>query len=306
VGRSKTRIGAGLLMAAVFIGIAGAAAAQQTAAEEAAARAAILAHLPADAAKRRFGLAQTPAAGPPQAIGTYMRGCLAGAVALPEKGPHWTVMRPSRDRAWGHPLLIAFIERLAAEAAAFWPGLLVGDMAQPRGGPMLTDHASHQIGLDADIWLTPMPAQPLTRAERDNIKAQRIVAADGLDVDAVLWTQQYVELLKAAAHEPAVERIFVNPAIKRALCRDAGADRGWLSKIRPWWHHASHFHVRLSCPAEDSLCRGQPPPPGPGCGPELAWWFTARALHPPPARPGPVLRVADLPRPCARIVDGSP
>ena len=64
-------------------------------------------------------------------------------------------MRLSRNRNWGHPKLVEFLERLSAKGAKVgWPGLLVGDMAQPRGGPMLTGHASHQVGLDADIWLT--------------------------------------------------------------------------------------------------------------------------------------------------------
>ncbi len=305
------RIGARAAVAATVIATAGGGAAsalaQQTATQEAAARAAVLAHLPADAARRQFGLVETPSAGSPQAIGTYMRGCLAGAVELPHEGPNWEVMRPSRDRAWGHPLLIQFIERLAAKAATFWPGLLLGDLSQPRGGPMLTGHASHQIGLDADIWLSPMPPARLTRVERETLMARRVVAAGGEDVDAAFWTRQHEELLQTAAREPVVARIFVNPAIKRALCRDAGPDRSWLSKIRPWWHHAAHFHVRLSCPAGDPRCRDQPPPPrGAGCGQELAWWFSEEARHPPPVKPGRPLRVADLPHPCARVIDRSP
>jgi len=123
---------------------------QDNAAQEAAHRAAVLAHLPPDAAQRVFGSKTTAVAGPPEAIGAYERGCLEGAVALPADGPNWQVMRPSRNRAWGHPVLIGLLERLAPRlpAAADWPGLLVGDIGQPRGGPMLTGHGSHQIGLD--------------------------------------------------------------------------------------------------------------------------------------------------------------
>src|SRR5438445_3537667 len=160
------------------------ASAQDTASQEAARRAAVLAHSPPDAAKVLFGREAMPKPGTAQAIGAYERGCLGGAVQLPADGPNWQVMRPSRDRAWGHPVLIAFIERLAAQAAAGagWPGLLVGDLGQPRGGPMLTGHTSHQIGLDADIWLTPMPDRRLSVEERDNISASKVVAADGDDV----------------------------------------------------------------------------------------------------------------------------
>ena len=110
-------------------------------------------------ANELFGAAPGPAPLAARAIGSYARGCLAGAVALPINGPDWQVMRLSRNRNWGHPRLIDFLERFAADARNLdgWPGLLVGNMSQPRGGPMVTSHSSHQIGLDVDIWLTPMP-----------------------------------------------------------------------------------------------------------------------------------------------------
>jgi penicillin-insensitive murein endopeptidase len=279
--------------------------AQDTAGQEAARRAMVLAQSPPDAAKVLFGREAAPTAGPAQAIGAYERGCLSGAVALPADGPNWQVMRPSRNRAWGHPALIALLERLAQKlpAEAGWPGLLVGDIAQPRGGPMLTGHGSHQIGLDADLWLTPMPARRLSPAERDELSATDVVAADGTGIDPAAWTPQHRHLLEIVAREPQVARIFVNAAIKRALCRAAGPDRTWLSKIRPWWGHNYHFHIRLSCPGGDPECRGQaPPPPGDGCGTELDWWFTEEALHPPPSPPRKPLRLADLPRACAPLI----
>jgi penicillin-insensitive murein endopeptidase len=298
-------------IAALFLGIAigcvlsGSAMAQDNVAEEAAHRAALLAQLPPDAAQRVFGLETTPAPGRAQAIGAYERGCLDGAVELPADGPNWQVMRPSRDRAWGHPVLIAFIERLSAKlaAAAGWPGFLIGDIAQPRGGPMLTGHGSHQIGLDADIWLTPMPNRRLTPAERDEMSATDVVAADGLAVNPAVWNSSYLKMYRAAAREPDVARIFVNPAIKRELCREAGTDRGWLAKIRPWWGHDYHFHMRLACPPGEPQCRDQAPPPaGDGCGKELAWWFTPEALHPPPSHAKPLL-VGNLPHACAALAE---
>jgi penicillin-insensitive murein endopeptidase len=295
------------LPALFLILICSGAAAQDTAAQEAARRAAVIANSPPDAAKVLFGREATSSSGPAQAIGAYEKGCLSGAVPLPADGTAWQVMRPSRNRAWGHPALIALIERLAQRlpGQAGWPGLLVGDIAQPRGGPMLTGHGSHQIGLDADIWLTPMPDRRLSPAERDTISATDVVGPDGLEVDAA-WTPQHRRLLETVAREPQVARVFVNAAIKRALCREAGADRGWLAKIRPWWGHNYHFHIRLSCPGGDPECRGQAPPPlGDGCGRELDWWFTEEALHPAPSPPRKPLRLADLPPACAALV-GAP
>ena len=290
-----------------------AALAQDNAAQEAAHRALVLARLPPDAAKRVFGAATGPAPGPARSIGSYTKGCVAGATALPADGPNWQVMRPSRNRAWGHPVMIAFLERLAAEAAgtAGWPGLLVGDIGQPRGGPMLTGHASHQIGIDADIWLTPMPDRRLSAAERDEMPATNLVLESGDDVDPKVWRPEHRQLLEAAARDADVARIFVNPAIKRALCRDtgrdtgrgAGSDRDWLRRVRPWWGHNYHFHVRLSCPRGDRECHDQPAPPaGDGCGAELDWWFTPEAKHPKPGPPERPLLVSDLPAACAALV----
>src|SRR5437667_1451983 len=203
---------------------------------------------PATPAKELFGRKTAPANLQTRTIGFYSKGCLAGAVALPINGATWQVMRLSRNRNWGHPNLVQFLERLAAQAPKTgWHGLLVGDMSQPRGGPMLTGHASHQLGLDADIWLTPMPKRELTREEREEMSATMAVAADRLDIDPKMWTPAHTAVIKTAAKDPHVQRIFVNAAIKKALCRDPDSDREWLHKVRPYWGHDYHFHLRLFC-----------------------------------------------------------
>jgi penicillin-insensitive murein endopeptidase len=163
-------------------------------------------------------------------------------------------MRVSRDRYWGHPALIAFLERFSKKVpmVSHWPGILIGDMSQPRGGPMITGHASHQIGLDADIWLTPMPDYRLPREAREEMMATNVVREDRRDVDSSKWTPDHLAVIKAAAQDSEVERIFVNAAIKKALCREAAGDRSWLSKVRPYYGHDYHFHVRLACPQGDS------------------------------------------------------
>jgi penicillin-insensitive murein DD-endopeptidase len=265
---------------------------------------------PSTPAKALFGRVETPAGVATRTIGFYARGCLAGGVALPVNGPDWQVMRLSRDRNWGTPQLIAFLERFAKKVpkVSHWPGILVGDMSQPRGGPMLTGHASHQIGLDVDIWLKPMPSRTLSREEREEMMSTDLVRPDGLDVVPSAWTPDHVAVIKAAAQDPEVQRIFVNAAIKKALCRDATGDRSWLAKVRPFFGHNYHFHVRLVCPKGQPACEGQDPvPPGDGCDKAaFAYWFSDGVLHPRPslmpAKPRPVLTLADLPAECRTIL----
>ncbi|MXQ11491.1 penicillin-insensitive murein endopeptidase [Microvirga makkahensis] len=257
------------------------------------------------AAKELFGRSSAPASLRARSIGGYARGCVAGAAAIPTDGETWQVMRLSRNRNWGHPQLIALLQRLSARMPSIngWPGLLIGDISQPRGGPMITGHASHQIGLDADVWLTPMPDRRLSRLEREEMSATNVVRSDWLDVDPAVWTPQHTALIRAAAKENDVARIFVNPAIKKALCREAGEDRGWLRKVRPMWGHNYHFHIRLACPAGDAACSDQAPPPsGDGCGAELARWFTPAMLRPKPGKPRPPLTLSQLPEECRRVL----
>jgi penicillin-insensitive murein endopeptidase len=260
-------------------------------------------------AKQLFGAVHAPnRAAAPRAIGFYARGCLSGADSLPLTGPDWQVMRLSRNRHYGTTRLVSFIERLAGKVprVSDWRGLLIGDMSQPRGGPMTSGHASHQIGLDVDIWLTAMPAHTLSREARETMVAHSVVARGGRSVDPRRWSRSDAAVLKAAASDPEVARIFVAPAIKQALCESAGADRRWLRKIRPWYDHVEHFHVRLTCAPGNAACKGQkPPPPGDGCGAELASWFRPPPPHPKPKKPRkpprPVM-LSDLPPACAAVL----
>jgi penicillin-insensitive murein DD-endopeptidase len=264
---------------------------------------------PTTPAKELFARKPAPAPGPARSIGGYADGCVAGAVALPIDGPAWQVMRLSRNRNWGNPKLIEFLERFAGNARkAGWNGLLVGDMSQPRGGPMISGHSSHQVGLDADIWFTPMPNHVQSREEREFNWATDVVAKDLLDVDPEVWTPRHTAVIRTAAQDAAVTRIFVNAAIKKALCREAGSDRAWLAKVRPWYGHAEHFHVRIGCPAESPDCKPQPPvPDGDGCGHELDYWFKDSTLHPVPPlipeRPKPAMTMAGLPAACKAVVN---
>lgn len=262
---------------------------------------------PQTPAKQLFGRAVSPAPLEARAIGFYSKGCLAGSVALPVNGETWQVMRLSRNRMWGHPDLIAFLERFSRKVpqVSSWPGILVGDISQPRGGPMLTGHASHQIGLDADIWLTPMPTRRFSNEEREQLSATNVVASDWNDIDPSVWTANHLAVIKAAAQDRSIERVLVNPAIKKAICREATGDRSWLRKVRPTPGHNYHFHVRMQCPKGSEGCRSQDPPPNDeGCGADLAWWFSEEARRPPKIKPKPKppLIMADLPAACGEVL----
>lgn len=261
-------------------------------------------------AKELFGAVKLPALTEPASAGFYSKGCLAGGVAIPVDGPAWQVMRLSRNRNWGHPDLIKVLERLAVDGKKVgWNGLLVGDISQPRGGPMLTGHASHQIGLDADVWLTPMPTRKLTKQEREDISATSMIKGDSLYVDPDVWTPGQLAIIKTAASYSRVERILVHPGIKKKLCETATGDRSWLSKVRPYWGHNYHMHIRITCPKDSPNCKGQEPVvKGDGCGDALAWWFTdepwrkPKPSDKPPVKKKPIT-LADLPPVCAQILN---
>ena len=258
---------------------------------------------PGTLAKELFARKTTPSQGPARSIGFYSHGCIAGAVALPVDGETWQVMRVSRNRNWGHPELIQFIEQLADKATRTgWHGLLIGDMSQPRGGPLLAGHTSHQVGLDVDIWLTPMPAHAFTRLEREDMMATMVVAANRKDVDPKVWTPAHTALIKAAASDQRVTRVFVNPAIKKALCREPGDDRAWLGKIQPWLGHDWHFHVRLGCQPDSPDCEPQPPrDAGDGCHSKEMERF-ANVVLPEHSTPHAGPTMAKLPAACREVL----
>src|SRR5215471_3574084 len=257
-----------------------------------------------------FSEKKLPSLGRAMAIGYYPRGCLQGGVELPITGPTWQVMRLSRNRNWGHPELVKFLERFAplAAKATGWGGILIGDMAQPHGGPLPFGHKSHQIGLDVVIWFTPMPDRVLSKEERENILASDLVAANGKQVNNKTWSPADVAFIRTAAEQPEVEGVLVNAAIKKELCRvEDQNDKAWMSKVRPWYGHADHIHVRLKCPADSPDCRAQPAVPGgDGCDKSLDHWFADWILRlkiPEFGSSSRGLKLKDLPRSCTAVLN---
>ena len=260
-------------------------------------------------AKQLFGAKKTASKQAPAPYGSYAKGCVAGAVQLPETGPTWQAMRLSRNRNWGHPETIGFIKKLSGFAAKQpgWKGLYIGDISQPRGGPMLSGHRSHQIGLDIDIWMLPPKRLNLSRKDRENISSISLRRSKGAYTNEN-WTRQHHEIIKAAAKDPRTARIFVFPGAKVRMCNEAKGNRKWLRKIRPWWGHHYHFHVRLKCPQGMRGCANQADPPrGDGCKDAEKW--VNDILNPPPPDPNapkPKKRreyvLADLPKQCAGVL----
>ena len=260
-------------------------------------------------AKELFGAEHVASRQNSASYGGYAKGCLAGAQQLPETGPTWQAMRLSRNRNWGHPNAVKFIERLSKFAAKQpgWSGLYIGDISQPRGGPMLTGHRSHQLGLDIDIWMLPPRNLKMSRTQREKLSSISTRREKGAYVNKN-WTRAHHEILKAAAKDKSVARIFVFPGAKVQMCKDEKGNRAWLRKIRPWWGHHFHFHVRLNCPRGARNCVEQAPPPaGDGC--EAAKKWVHDILNPPPPDPNapkPKPRreyvLADLPKQCAQVL----
>lgn len=202
-------------------------------------------------------------------VGFYSSGCIRGAVPLALDGSGYQVMRPFRNRFYGHPDLIQFLKNLGTELDAMDSALLLGDLGQPRGGPLPYGHASHQVGLDVDIWYWTHPEQrvrSLTADERNLLPMPSVLNANGA-VDPTKFTKETILKLKLASLDPKVERIFVNPAIKAYLCSILSQNElYWLHTLRPWTGHDDHFHVRIACPANGPACVHQEPQAaGDGC-----------------------------------------
>jgi penicillin-insensitive murein endopeptidase len=260
-------------------------------------------------AKSAFGAMAAGSSQMPQPIGGYSRGCQAGAQQLPETGPTWQAMRLSRNRNWAQPGTIDFVQDLSRFAATLpgWGGIYVGDMSQPRGGPMTSGHASHQTGLDIDVWLRPADRLNLSVQEREDISSTDMQRVDGAYVNDS-WTPAHEALVRQATLDPRVARIFIFAGAKAEMCANATGDRSWLGKVRPWWGHNTHFHIRLHCPPGATDCAAQDPvPPGDGCAEAQEW--VNNILNPPPADPNAPppeerrdLTLAELPGQCMSVL----
>lgn len=247
-----------------------------------------------------------PAPGPLRIVGgAATGGCLAGAVSLPAEGPGFQTIHTNRSAFYGTPQVVDRLEQLGREAMqAGLPTLLIEDISRPRGGPLPGGHFSHQVGLDADVALDMRPRDKLPPTLRNTVTLASLVRADQRAVEPFAWNGSVIRLLHLAAALPDVDRILVNPAIKRQLCQKVRGDRAWLRLIRPWYGHAAHMHIRFRCPEGQAECvQGPPPPPGDGCDATLQWWFD-QLDH--PTAPKPPSKPPLLPAACHAIMNEGP
>ena len=240
-------------------------------------------------AKKIFGNFTSPTQLSSESIGRYNKGCLNGGVELPAKGETWQHINSKRGRNWGHPTLIDFTKELSVKATQFgWKGLYIGDLGNPRGGPTPYGHAAHQVGLEVDIKFKKPKSLNLSikdshndhRYGKPSFKELNVVAKNQKNVNSN-WTREHMDILRLAAKDERVNKIFVNAAIKVWMCKNAGSeDRSWLMKIRPERGHSEHFHIRLKCPQGSADCVNTPLwnkyKNIDGCDKQLAWWVTDR------------------------------
>lgn len=244
-----------------------------------------------------------PTAGLPQAIGSYANGCQLGALPLEASNTGFVSIRRHRHRFYSQPVTLTLVRHIGRVIAGKYQAqILIGDLSLPVGGPMPFGHSSHQNGLDVDIWFYTVPAGTTPAAD---LEPPTTVDKGAGRLIARRWLPAYRDALYTAATYPKTNRIFVNPVIKQALCQTE-ADTRWLHKLRPWFGHDAHFHIRLNCPADNPACIAQAPiPPGDGCTPDLQQWVKDQSdafLHPKPAKPRKPRKGKVLPQPCLNLL----
>lgn len=221
-------------------------------------------------AENRWHTVKTPTEGPIEIHGSYANGCFSGGTTIATKGIGYEQVRPSRNRNYGAPSIAEFITSLDQLGQKNDRIIILGDISQPRGGPANFGHASHQTGLDIDIWFEDRN-QALSPNLIENLFTPSTVNPTTGKINQ-FWRPFYRDLLYHAANYPETERIFVNPIIKAELCKSE-TNTEWLEKLRPWYGHDSHFHVRLKCPTDSTTCIVQDPfPKGSGCDTNLSNW----------------------------------
>jgi penicillin-insensitive murein endopeptidase len=178
---------------------------------------------------------------------------------------------------YAHPATLQFIRDLGAALSGHDVPILLGDFSLPRGGPFTTRHASHTNGTDIDVWFlidSRLKERPLSVAERETLTSYSLADLDGNVLISERWNDKYRLMLQVTAEDSRTHTVFVHPTIKKKLCENPVHHKPWLAKIRPWWGHDEHMHVRLGCPSDSPDCVEKARPTNIACDETLAWWFS--------------------------------
>lgn len=218
-----------------------------------------------------------PTPGKSEAIGHYSKGCLVGAKTFKGDERGLILSQTRRGRFWAHSELIDVLTELGEFSyRTLKKNVVVGDLSLSRGGPTVGGHNSHQNGLDVDIWFH------LFKGKGKDFEFWQTEEMRSALKDKSFGRDQLM-MLAFLAQDKRVERIFVHPVIKKRICEQSSEFRKpsfsseQLRKIRPWYGHDDHLHLRLKCPEDNKKCEVQnEPPPGDGCD-QLDWWFSDEA-----------------------------
>jgi murein endopeptidase len=168
-----------------------------------------------------------------RALGSPGAGRLVRGVRLPPEGGHFFTwdpvlhVAPNRaSRRWGSDDLVRRILRVIEVYARAHPGaprVGIGDLSRPRGGPFGPKHATHQNGLDADVYYPRLDGRerPPKRAEQMNRRL----------------SQALLDLFVAAG----ADVIYVGPNTRLT---------GPPHVVQVLWNHDNHLHVRIRHPAK--------------------------------------------------------
>ena len=135
--------------------------------------------------------------------------------------------RPNRAwRRWGTDHLVRIVLRVAQQDHAAHPRaarMAIGDLSRPHGGDFgpqygYIGHASHQNGLDVDVYYPRADGRELAPRDAGEIDRRR--------------SQELVDRFLAEG----AQVIFVGP--------NTGL-RGPPGRVQPLAHHDNHLHVRL-------------------------------------------------------------
>jgi hypothetical protein len=164
-------------------------------------------------------------------LGLPYHGRLIDGVQLPVSSPYWATWDPALDRVpdrgyrrYGSAKMIHLLLSVTQafhEAHPDAARLVIGDISRYGGGP-LDEHASHQNGLDVDVYYPR--------------KDRREVAPTTVEQVDVRLSQDLLDLFLAAKPE----FVFVGPHLPL---------HGPTGVVEPLVGHDNHMHVRIYPPS---------------------------------------------------------